>query len=99
MASLKVDLDVLNRTIHTYNDEIENIENARTNVQRALRQLEHSGWKSQASEAWFSLLDDEWLQNIRFQIRVLKRLRDNMVIAKSEYQDIDDERKRLDDVL
>lgn len=99
MAKLIVDLDVLQMTINTYNTEIIQFESAKAAIKRSLIALKTSGWDSKASKTWFSLLDDEWLNNIDYQIRVLKRLRDNMIIAKNEYQYVREEQDRLDDCL
>lgn len=99
MAKLIVDFDVLQRTINTYNSEIVNFRSAKTTISRSLSALRSSGWDSQASRAWFSLLDDEWLKNIEYQIRVLERLRDNMLIAKTEYEKVKTKQDSLDDCL
>lgn len=99
MAKLVVDFDVLQSAINTYNTEITNFRNAKTAISRSMAALRSSGWDSQASKAWFSLLDDEWLTNIDYQIRVLERLRDNMRIAKTEYEKVKTKQARLDDCL
>lgn len=99
MAKLKVNLDVLQRTINTYNTEINNLYNAKNAIQRSLVTLKSSGWNSNASKAWFSLLDDEWIKNIEYQIRVLSRLRENLIIAKNEYTNIYNEQETLNNYL
>ena len=99
MAKLVVDFDVLQSAINTYNTEITNFRGAKTAISRSLSALRSSGWDSQASKAWFSLLDDEWLTNIDYQIRVLERLRDNMIIAKTEYEKVKTKQDALDDCL
>lgn len=99
MAKLVVDFDVLQSAINTYNTEIANFRSAKTAISRSLSALRSSGWDSQASKAWFSLLDDEWLTNIDYQIRVLERLRDNMIIAKTEYEKVKTKQDALDDCL
>jgi len=99
MAKLVVDFNILQSTINTYNTEIANFRSAKTTISRSLSALRSSGWDSQASRAWFSLLDDEWLRNIEYQIRVLERLRDNMLIAKTEYEKIKTRQDSLDDCL
>lgn len=99
MAKLKVNLDVLGQTINVYTTEIDNIKDAKKAVKKALDNLKASGWDSSASKTWFSLLDDEWLKNINFQIRVLERLRDNLEIAKGEYTDIYNEQEGLKNYL
>lgn len=99
MAKLIVDFDILQSTINTYNAEIVNFRSAKTAISRSLSALRSSGWDSQASKAWFSLLDDEWLKNIDYQIRVLERLRDNMLIAKTEYEKVKTRQDSLDDCL
>lgn len=99
MATLRVDLDVLQTTINTYNTEVTNLNAAKSAIKRSLASLKASGWDSGASNAWFSLLDDEWLQNIDYQIRVFKRLRDNLIIAKEEYNGVYDELQTLQNAL
>lgn len=99
MATLKVDLDVLQTTINIYNTEITNLNAAKSSINRSLTALKASGWDSSASKAWFSLLDDEWLRNINYQIRVLTRLRDNLIIAKEEYNGIYNELQTLQNSL
>ncbi len=99
MAKLVVDFDDLQRAINTYNTEIANFRGAKNAISRSLSALRSSGWDSQASKAWFSLLDDEWLKNIGYQIRVLERLRDNMMIAKTEYEKVKNKQNALDDCL
>lgn len=99
MAKLKVNLDVLQRTINTYNTEINNLYNVKNAIQRSLVTLKSSGWNSNASKAWFSLLDDEWIKNIEYQIRVLSRLRENLIIAKNEYTNIYNEQETLKNYL
>lgn len=99
MATLRVNVDVLQTTINTYNTEITNIIAAKSAIVRALTSLKASGWNSNASKAWFSLLDDEWLKNIEYQIRVLTRLRDNLIIAKDEYTDVYNEQEALKNSL
>lgn len=99
MATMKVDLDVLLQTVRVYDAEIDNLNDAKKAIKRSLASLKASGWDSSASKAWFSLLDDEWLQNIDYQIRVLGRLRDNLNIAKDEYMDVYNEMQALKDYL
>lgn len=99
MAILKVDLDILQTTINTYNTEITNLNAAKSSINRSLNSLKASGWNSGASKAWFSLLDDEWLRNINYQIRVLTRLRDNLIIAKEEYNSVYNELQILQNSL
>ncbi len=99
MAKLKVDIDVLQTTINTYNTEITNFHAAKATIKRSLSSLKASGWNSGASKAWFALLDDEWLKNIDFQIRVFSRLRDNLIIAKDEYNDVYEELENLKNSL
>ncbi len=95
MAKLRIDLDVLERTIQTYQTEIENIREAKTEISKALSSLKASGWDSQASKVWFSLLDDEWLKNIEYQIRVLNRLCENLKIAETKYSSVEEELNRI----
>lgn len=99
MAKLKVDIDVIERTIKIYNTEISNLQNARDAIKRSLTMLKSSGWNSNASKAWFSLLDDEWIKNIDYQIRVLGRLKDNLDIARDEYITVLREQEALKNYL
>lgn len=99
MAKLKVDIDVLERTIKIYDMEISKLQNARDAIKRSLTTLKSSGWNSNASRAWFSLLDDEWLKNIDYQIRVLGRLKANLEIARNEYNTVLSEQEALKNYL
>lgn len=99
LTPLRVDLDTLQTTILTYNTEITNLYAARSAIIKSLTSLKASGWDSGAGKTWFSLLDDEWLKNINYQIRVLGRLRDNLSIAKDEYQQVYAEQQALKDYL
>ena len=95
MAKLKVDIDVLGNTIKTYDTEISNLQHARDAIKRSLVMLKSSGWNSNASKAWFSLLDDEWIKNVDYQIRVLDRLKGNLVTARDEYLFVYNEQEAL----
>ncbi len=99
MAKLKVNIDTLQTTIQTYDTEITNLRAARASIQSSLSSLKSSGWDSNAGKAWFSLLDDEWLKNIDFQIRMLERLRNNLIIAKDEYMEVYNEQQALKNSL
>lgn len=99
MAKLKVDIDVLERTIKIYKTEIDNLQHAKDAIKRSLTMLKSSGWNSNASKAWFSLLDDEWIKNVDYQIRVLDRLRSNLEIARGEYVSVYNEQEALKNYL
>ena len=99
MAKLKVDIDVLENTIKTYDTEISNLQSARDAIKRSLATLKSSGWNSNASKAWFSLLDDEWIKNVDYQIRVLDRLKGNLVTARDEYVSVYNEQEALKNYL
>ncbi len=99
MAVLKIDLDKLDRAISVYNTEINNIKDAKKSIKSSLSILKSSGWDSNAGKKWFSLLDDQWLKNMDYQIRVLGRLRDNLVIAKNQYIEVYNEQNSLKNVL
>ena len=99
MAKLIVDLDVMQSTINAYNREILKFKEAKVSIIRSLASLKASGWDSQASKAWFSLLDDEWLKNIDYQIRLLEHLRDCIQYGKQEYDKVLQKQDRLDNCL
>ena len=99
MAKLKVDIDVLENTIKTYDTEISNLQHAREAIKRSLAMLKSSGWNSHASKAWFSLLDDEWIKNVDYQIRVLDRLKGNLVTVRDEYVSVYNEQEALKNYL
>ena len=99
MAKLKVDIDVLENTIKTYDTEISKLQHAREAIKRSLAMQKSSGWNSNASKAWFSLLDDEWIKNVDYQIRVLDRLKGNLVTARDEYVSVYNEQEALKNYL
>lgn len=99
MAKLKIDLDVLNETIRTYESSIEDFRRVEKNIISALVDLKNSGWDSNAGKTWFSLLDNEWLKNINFQIRTLESLKRDLETAKSEYEKVVERQRSLANYL
>lgn len=99
MAKLEIDLDVLRQTINTYNMQIIELNSAKNAVITSLNSLKSSGWDSNAGKQWFSLLDNEWLENFSFQLRVFERLRDNLTIALEEYTKVYDLQQELSNCL
>lgn len=99
MAKLEIDLDVLRQTINTYNMQIIELNSAKNAIIRSLDALKCSGWDSNAGNQWFSLLDNEWLENFSFQLRVLGQLKENLSIALEEYGKVYDLQQELGNCL
>lgn len=99
MAKLIVDFDVLSRTITEYENSIQEFRDVEKKIKKVLAELKSSGWDSNAGKQWFSLLDDEWISNIEFQIRTLESLKKDLETARTEYQKVLNRQKTLDKYL
>lgn len=88
MSKLRIDFDVLNKTISVYEESIQEFRNIEKRIKKILASLKSSGWDSNAGRAWFSLLDDEWIQNIEFQVRTLESLKKDLETARAEYEKV-----------
>lgn len=94
-AKLRVDFDVLERTISTYENQAEGFREARCNVTKALELLRASGWDSASSRVWFELMDTGWLDSMEYHVRVIEELKKELEIAKRCYEEVLDEQNRL----
>lgn len=95
MAKLKIDLDVLEKTIGTYESQINGFEDARRDVIRALQLLKSSGWDSGSSRVWFELMNTGWLDSMAYHIRVIGELKKELEIAKRNYEEVLNEQNQL----
>ena len=86
MAKFKVDIDILQDTVSTYTTVIEDIETAIKDAQDAIDVLKSSGWKTNASEAFFDNFDSSWKTNINNRIKVVKHLKECLSDAKGDYE-------------
>jgi len=94
-GKLKIDFDVLDKTIETYDSQINGFIEAREGVVRALVLLRQSGWDSGASKVWFELMDTGWLDSMAYHIRVIKELKNELNTAKNNYSEVYSEQERL----
>lgn len=96
---LRVDFDVLDQTIRVYGQEVEKFGDARTGVTRALEALKASGWDSAAAGKWYSMIDDDWLESMRYHMRVIGELKAELSTARDAYEALMQERDQLADLL
>ena len=85
MATFKIDTDILQDTINTYRTVIEDIEKAIKDAQGAVDVLRSSGWKTNASKAFFDNFDSAWKTNIDNRVKVVKHLKECLSEAKKDY--------------
>lgn len=95
MARLKVDTDVMQSTITTYTSAIEDIENAIKDAQNAIDVLRNSGWKTNASKAFFRNFDHSWKNNVNNRVKVMKHLNECLQQAKADYETLYQEASQL----
>lgn len=95
MSKLKVDFDVFEQAINTYNTEVEGFRAARDGVQQALDDLKSSGWVSNAGTAWFDAADMDWVGVINYHIRVINELIKELKIASKEYHEVYEKQRSL----
>lgn len=92
---LRIDIDVLDKTINTYDSKIDGFVQARENVMKALVLLRQSGWDTGASRVWFELMDMGWLDSMAYHIRVIRELQKELIIARNNYNEVLAEQERL----
>jgi WXG100 family type VII secretion target len=95
MAKFRVNTDTLQETIDTYQTVISDIEQAIKDAQEAIDVLKNSGWKSNASKAFFENFDSSWKTNVNNRVKVIKHLKSCLQDAKTDYEELCSEASRL----
>ena len=88
MAVFKVDTDILQDTINTYRTAIDDIEKAVKDAEQAIDVLKGSGWKTNASQAFFDKFDSSWKTGINNRVKVVKHLKVCLEDAKKDYDSL-----------
>ncbi len=88
MGKLKVDLDVLRKTISEYDSEINEFEDVRTSIKKALEDLRSSGWDTSAGHKWYATLDDDWVRAFAAQIEVIREMQNELSYARTKYDEL-----------
>ena len=99
MAKFKIDTDILQTTISTYARIIDDIQNAIKDAERAIDVLKTSGWKTNASKAFFDNFDSSWKKSINDRVKVIKHLKECLENAKRDYDGLCSEASRLGNSL
>ncbi len=86
MARFRVNTDTLQDTINAYQTAISNIEKAIKDAEQAIDTLKTSGWKTNASKAFFENFDSIWKTNINNRVKVIKHLKSCLQDAKTDYE-------------
>ena len=92
---LRVDFDAMEETIRVYGAQVTQFREAKEGVQRALYELKASGWDSTASNKWYSMLDESWIQSIRYHMRVIGEMKVELSEARDAYEALLEERRQL----
>lgn len=99
MAKFKIDTDILQTTISTYATIIEDIQNAIKDAEQAIDVLKTSGWKTNASKAFFDNFDSSWKKGVNDRVKVVKHLKECLEEAKKDYDGLCSEASKLDSAL
>lgn len=83
---LKVDLEQLSETITMYDKSYNDFESLIKTLSASVDALQNTGWKSAASEAFFSTFDETWKKNMEMHLKIIKHLKECLVNAKNEYE-------------
>lgn len=84
---IKIDFDILNNTISTYQNEINNLKNAKNSIKLALDTLS-SSWKGQARDQYFNETYLEWDKGIDEHLSRLGFLCNQLKSVKRNYEEI-----------
>lgn len=96
---ISIDLDKLSAAISSYDDIINEFEEALKNTEKAIHSLKSSGWKSNASIAYFLTYDEVWKKNMNKRLKIIKHLQDCLKKAQIEYNAVYEEMEQLDTPL
>lgn len=99
MAKFKVNTDTLQETINAYQTAISDIEQAIKDAEQAIDVLKTSGWKTNASKAFFENFDSSWKTNINNRVKVITHLKECLQDAKNDYEELCSEASRLGNSL
>lgn len=95
MSKLRIDLDVLSETRGVYETEIDQFEEAKNGIRRALISLEEKGWLTSAGRKWFGDLDGGWMRAFEDDIGVVRELSEELGNAQRKYRELLDEQEKL----
>lgn len=96
---LKVDFDVFNQSIKSYEEAIGLFEENLSELNKSIDNLRTSGWISPTSEAFFESFDNKWKKNMELHIKVLRHFKECLELAQNDYRELDEVAKGLLNVL
>lgn len=94
-----IDLDKLSAAVSRYDDIIAEFEESVRATEQAISLLKNSAWKSAASTAYFLQYDDGWKKNMDRRLKIIRHLKDCLVLAQTEYDAVYQEMDGLDSDL
>ncbi|MDY2735225.1 WXG100 family type VII secretion target [Intestinibacter sp.] len=97
--TLKVDFDVFNQSINSYEEAINLFEENLSELNKSIDDLRTSGWVSAASQAFFESFDNKWKTNMELHIKVLRHFKECLELAQNDYRELDELAKGLTNVL
>lgn len=84
---VKINLDVLDKTVEAYQSAIQNLTDAVNQVNTAIEALRTDQWKTNGADAFFAQYDGSWKNNFENHIEYLTHLFDCLILAKTSYHD------------
>jgi WXG100 family type VII secretion target len=96
MASdLKFDIDAFSKAISKYENIAEQLKSIEKDVKQTISDLKTQYWKSEAGEAFDKLYNEEWVAHVEQYVTVLGELNKLLKKARTDYQAVEDEIKRI----
>ena len=94
MKKIKMDTDVLNETIRSYENFINDLRKYKTNINSSIRELDR-GWSGKAKDAFYNISRVDWDKTIDDSIEKLTNFTDSLKKVKTAYENIENEAIKL----
>lgn len=88
---LSVNFDAMENTIRQYEESADDFKNMLSTLNKSVNVLRDSGWKSGASEAYFSSYDETWKKNMEDHLKIIEFMRDCLRDAVNDYKSLEND--------
>ncbi len=84
-TEVKIDLDMLDSVWKTYDTEITELKKIIEQIDKAVKALKSSAWKTNGADEFFKTYDASWREYFTEHISYLEHLRDCLSKARKEF--------------
>lgn len=95
MAQFSIELQQVEQSINDYKKSIDDFTNMANSLVPIINELRTSGWVSNAGNAYFEKYNDSWKKNFDMHIKILTFLKECLIEAKRDYEQLYEQSKQL----